>query len=314
MRLPSGLLGFLLPAAAILAPPAARAQQVAPAPFTSLTGAFDDFATATAALPEAERVQRFRERFARLLPGFYRPRGGLDDARYNQLVAKALADYPALRTRFLAASAAFSRSYADAGTRFRRFFPDYDPRVPVYLLHSLGEMDGGMRTVEGKSMMVFGADVIARLHDAGTMGAFLDHELFHIYHGARFEECGAVWCQLWTEGLATYVASRLNPGASDRALLLTQPRPIRAEVDARLGEAFCFLRARLDSQLGEDHAALFRSGAAATDFPPRFGYYLGYRIAAKLGETHSLAELAGMRAAEVRPAMTSALNSLAACD
>jgi len=87
-----------------------------------------------------------------------------------------------------------------------------------------------------------------------TMKPFLDHEMFHLYHHRFFPGCDPLWCNVWEEGMAVYVASKLNPGATDEQLLLNQPRPIRPEVEPRLREAMCSLRAKFDSTSEEDYA------------------------------------------------------------
>jgi hypothetical protein len=183
--------------------------------------------------------------------------------------------------------------------------------MPIYLLNSLGEMDGGTRQLSGKVVAIFGADVIARIHDAATITPFLDHELFHFYHASYFPDCDALWCSLWQEGLAVYVASKMNPGVDDRGLLLTIPRPIRPEVDAKLAEAICFTRANFDSTDQGDYNAFFTGGAGGAIFPPRFGYYVGLRIAQAVGKKRSLQQLAKMPAPEVRKEMLSAMTALA---
>jgi len=305
------LLRLLL--ALLLALPAIASAQPAPA-FTSYTDAFDRFATETAAMAPDARVKLFRERFDALVPGFYEPRFGATEEKYNTRVGKALADYPAERDKFLAAARDFSAAYATGTARFRRFFPDYAPTMPIYLLHSLGEMDGGTRELRGKTVAVFGADVIARIHDSATIGPFLDHELFHFYHASYFPDCDALWCSLWQEGLAVYVASKMNPDADDRALLLTTPRPIRAAVDADLPGAICLARDKFDSTVKDDYAEFFFGNGSGKRFPPRFGYYLGYRVARTLGETRNLEQLAKMPPAEVRKAMLDAMATIAPCD
>jgi len=296
----------------LLAMPAIAAAQPVPV-FTSYTGDFDRFVAETAATVPEERVRLFRERFNALVPGFYEPRYGATEERYNARVAKALVDYPAQRDKFLAAAAAFSASYSTATTRFRTFFPDYAPTMPIYLVHSLGEMDGGTRELRGKTVAIFGADVIAKIHDAASIGPFLDHELFHFYHASYFPDCEALWCSLWQEGLAVYVASKMNPGADDRALLLTIPRPMRPEVEPHLAGAVCMARAKFDSTSQEDAGEFFMGGAGGKAFPPRFGYYVGYRIAQMLGETRSLQQLAKMPPAQVRKAMLDAMAQISPC-
>jgi len=177
----------------------------------------------------------------------------------------------------------------------------------VWLVHSLGEMDGGTRTIRGRNVGVFGADVIARIHDEKTIGPFLDHELFHFHHARFFPDCDKLWCSLWQEGLAVYVAAKLNPGVDDRGLLLTIPRPIRPDVDAKLDAAMCGVRAKLDSTAKDDIGGLFTGDGPSAPWPPRYGYYVGYLLAAKLGEGRSLAQLAHMRPKAVRPLLEQVL-------
>lgn len=278
--------------------------------FKSYTADFDAFATTTTTMPPAERVKAFRDKFNQLVPGFYEPRYGATEEKYNARVQRALESYPAERAKFLAAADSFAAAYAAANVHFRRFFPDYAPTVPIYLVHSLGEMDGGTRELRGKEVAVFGADVIARVHDAGSIGPFLDHELFHFHHGRFFSDCSALWCSLWQEGLATYVAGRMNPGADDHALMLTIPRPIRPEVEPRLIEAMCFTRAKFASTDQDDYGKFF-FGNGQSQFPPRFGYFIGYLLAKQIGEKMSLDALAKLPPARVKPLLEAALAGYA---
>lgn len=144
-------------------------------------------------------------------------------------MADALDGFPALRTRYRQVEQSFPEAFATAtllfGQRFQGFPP---PPLPIRFVHSLGRMDGGTRTLGGRSYMIFGADVIARLHDDGTIGPFLDHELFHVENGRWFGDCDpdtTLWCTRWQEGTAVYNASAMNPGATDHMLMLDNPGP-----------------------------------------------------------------------------------------
>src|SRR4051794_35768983 len=66
--------------------------------FTSYTDDFAKFADETATLPKAERIRRFRLRFAPLAGGFYGPRGR-DPAKVDANIADALRTFPAIRVR-----------------------------------------------------------------------------------------------------------------------------------------------------------------------------------------------------------------------
>lgn len=279
---------------------------------TDLTPDFVAFADQSAALPEAERVKAFHTRFDPVLPGYFDGKGA-NQAKFDILVAQRLRDFPQTRQKFVATAAAFGATFTRGQAHFKQAFPDYSLTVPVYLIHSIGQQDGGTRTIGGRTMLFFGADVIAAIHDETTIGPFLDHELFHVYHAKYFEECPRLWCSLWEEGLATYTAVQLNPGASDQALLFAEPRPIRPEVEPRLAEAMCSLRAKFNSALPDDYAPFFYSDAENGAFPPRYGYFLGYLLAAKIGEKMPLQALAKLPPAKVKPLLIAAINSYGLC-
>jgi hypothetical protein len=69
-------------------------------------------------------------------------------------------------------------------------FPDFTPEVSTYFSYVLGEMDGGVRVLNGRTYLIFGADNMTRLHGNGDEAAFFHHELFHIYHAAQMPDCG----------------------------------------------------------------------------------------------------------------------------
>lgn len=278
--------------------------------FTSLVPQFDAVAMRVADKPEAERIAAFKAEVAPLLPAFYRPRGGAKLERWEAAVGRAMMAYPADRARILAAAKLVEDARAAAGVKFARAFPDYRATTPVYLLHSLGELDGGTRDIAGGTALIFGADMVARYHDATTVGALFDHELFHTYHQRSFAECAKVWCMLWTEGLATHVAARMNPGASDRALLLDFPKPIRADVARQWPAAIATMRGALGQEDGPVARRMFSAGNEGEGLPERWGYYVGMRVAEHLGRARTLAALARMKPAEVRPLIEQALAEM----
>src|SRR5690349_9231683 len=185
---------------------------------------------------------------------------------------------------------------------------------PVLLVNSLGEFDGGTRTLNGKGYLMFGADMIDRIYKTTPIQPFFHHELFHLYHGRTFEECEPIWCSLWSEGLAVHVAKTLNPDANDAALLLTFPVSLREAVEKDRRGAICSVVAKLNSTRDEDYPPLFQGrpnpGGA---FPPRYGYYVGYLVAQDLGRTRSLKQLAALKAAEVKPLIEASLRGMADC-
>jgi len=280
--------------------------------YRSLTHQFALFAERNATASDAEKLRRFKAEIAPLFPGFYQPRNGMTVERHDALILRALGGFAAQRAGYGRIEREFPAAYAAGIRHFRTTFPGFKPRLPVYFLHSLGEMDGGTRTIGGKDYMIFGVDVIARIHGDGTIGPFLDHELFHVEHGGYFDECEKIWCSLWVEGLATYAAGQMNPGADDHALMLDQPQPIRPAVDADWRGALCLTIARLDSSDQGDSAAFFSGGDRKQAYPARFGYYVGYRLAQKAAVGRELPTLAHMSNAQARPIVDAALAEMVA--
>jgi hypothetical protein len=274
----------------------------------------DEFASVwegSRAMDDEARVAALRARFEPLLPGFYsREKAG--PFPYRDLILKALRSFPEKRSGIEEVSRRFEQLLDPTRRSFEAAFGPMGELPPIYLVHSLGEMDGGVRsTPDGGMQMIFGADVIAQNHLSQKIEPFFHHELFHAFHRRHFKGCGAVWCGLWSEGLAVYVAERLNPGATDSELLMTRPVPLRAAIEANRQEALCKMLQRLDSS--ETGTLFFGGGKDLDGLPPRAGYYLGYLIAAEAGKTQPLSRLAAMPAEEVRPLVESSLRALATC-
>lgn len=280
--------------------------------FVDLTDDFARFREGSVSLGKDARVVAFKKHFAPLAPGFYeRTKVGPFD--YGDLITKALDSYPAQCDGIERVSRDFQAMAVPARTRFEALFGPMGALPPIYLLHSLGEMDGGVRTLPATGRtLIFGADVIARLHLEHGVEPFVHHELFHVFHKQRFAGCDAVWCDLWSEGLAVYAASLLNPGASDAQLLLSEPVSLRTAVERDRKAALNSLLARLDSTDRDDTAALFSGGETGGTMPSRAGYYLGYLVAREAGKTRTPQQLAAMDADEVRPMVRAIVTRLAA--
>ena len=281
-------------------------------PYTDLSQAFVDFYDRTEGLDDAGRVAAFKAEVAPLYPGFYSTRGRRTEEQHDRVILANIKRFPEIRDKYEAVQRAFPDAYAGAIAHFRKFFPDSTAALPTYLLHSLGEMDGGTREIDGREVMVFGADGIAQYHTPADIGPFFDHELFHVEHGAHFPECEPVWCALWIEGLATAAAEAMNPGIDQTGLMLTIPRPIQPEIDADWPAALCLTRSRLNSTRREDYAAMFMGGNADEPYPPRWGYYLGLRLAQRALRERSLVELAHMPPAKAEPMVRGELDAMIA--
>jgi hypothetical protein len=302
-------------AAAGVVPAGAIAAQPPPYELVDLATPYATFWGESQALATPDRVAAFKARFEELLPGFFTAQrvGWMTEAQYDDSIARSFAKFPEIRARYTAATSGFAQLLSPAHARFTKAFRDLRPVGTIYLIHSLGEFDGGTRAVAGVNHLVFGADVIAQVHDFPDEQPFFHHELFHVYHSQFFSECEQMWCALWTEGLAVAAAQHLNPHASDAELLLGSPRPIRPEVDRNRTAAVCQVAARLNSADPADYSALFSDGPAGNELPPRFGYYVGYLVAKEAARKRPIRVLAHLDNAAARDVVTAALGRLATC-
>jgi hypothetical protein len=293
----------------------ARSQQPAPYELVDLATPYAEFWDETQKLPTAERVALFKSRFDKLLPGYYSSERvtWMTIEKYDAKIARSFGKFPELRERYTAATANFSKLLAPAYQGFTRTFPDMKPIGPIYLINSLDEFDGGTREWGGKARLMFGIDVMVQVHDYPDETPFFHHELFHVYHQQFFSGCEEVWCALWAEGLATLVAQRLTPDATDAQLLLNSPKPLRPEVERDRKAAVCAVASRLDSKSADDLGGLFSSGPEISGLPPRFGYYVGYLVAEQAARNRTLAELAHLRNDAAREVVATALAQLASC-
>ncbi len=281
-----------------------------------LTGEFTALYDRTEGQPLDVRIKAFKTDLAPSFPLFYgRQRfPNRTQAQYDARIGRAIEEFAGIRSGYTAKAENFRNLLDSAYASFTRTFPDMGDFGDIYLVHSLGEMDGGTREFEGRTYFIFGADVMGRVHTFDNEQAFFHHELFHIYHARSFPGCEAVWCNLWTEGMAVYVARELNPEATDEQLLLTIPEHLPTAVNAHLQEAVCEVRGRLDSRDQTDYRALFSFGRLNERLPPRFGYYVGYLVAREAGRTRSLQQLAHLSRDEARPVIEAALSRLATCE
>jgi hypothetical protein len=278
-----------------------------PVSFVDYSAQFDEFEARTEGTPSDKRVTEFLATFNALVPGLYEDK---DAAHLARRVDKALTNFPAIRPAYREVEREFPEALRGAVEHFRKVFPDFVPPFPIYLVHSLGIRDGGVDYVGGKKVMMFGADVIAVIHNDDSMRPFMEHELFHLEHARHFEGCDQLWCSLWQEGLATFAASVMTPQATDHQLLLDQPTPIRAQTDAHWGEALCWIATHFDATADDDIGDAFTAGQQPPGFPSRFGYYVGLRVSAEAAKTRGLPALDRLNELQARPVVAGALGSL----
>lgn len=249
-------------------------------------------------------------------------------AETNAKIAKQLTELEALEPAFVAVAKRLPSDLSAAISAMRKAFPDFDPLVEIRLFHSLGRMDGGTRVLGGRYYLLFGVDVIARLHDWPDDRPFIVHELFHAYtdqkHGRdgrnphpvesieeeRTARAQPLYAALWEEGLATYVSEWLNPGASHASLALDLPKGLEATCLANLAFLVDDLLAKLDSTSVADYGDYFLFRSKDPRRPKRAGYCVGYLAAKKLHRQLPMETLVALEGDALRERLREVLPTL----
>jgi hypothetical protein len=280
-----------------------------------------DLAAATAKLSPGDQANAFAVKVIGQFPDLYDPQVlGLPSG--PKRAVRIVASLDALRKDKAAAIAvrgAVTEAVPGIAAVYAQNFPDFRCDFPIYLLDSLGQLDGAGRIVGGRASLVVGIDMLVTENPA-LRPVFLTHEFFHRYHaqaGGFSDDAGEgqpLWRVLWAEGLATYVSLKLTPGATlANALIL--PADLEAQAKPKLADIVARLKPKLDKVDPATYRLLFTYGgknAAKAGLPWRSGYYAGYLVAAELGKTRTLTALAHLRGLALRKAIEAALTKIAA--
>jgi hypothetical protein len=301
-----------MPVRASQAPVTARCQVV------NLMPSFWRFWNATKDQPQSTQLLLFNEMVVKEHPEVYREgvlsigSGGPD---LTTQIANFLRGAPANIAAMRKLSDSLEGDLPLYLSGFQRAFPDFACRNSIYFLVSLGAFDGAVRSVNGDpAALLFGVDVMARIHPQDELGIFFDHELFHIYHRQITGMAGGMgdplYRALWEEGLATYVSGVLNFQVSESAIL-GRPEDLAARAKPLLSQLARELLQNMDSTSPDLYRTFFLGNSARKDIPPRSGYYVGLLIARELGQNYSLQQLAEMNGESLRSTMRRILQKMA---
>lgn len=284
------MIKFLASALAAAIPLFALAQD---APVRNIAGDFATTWDATKDMPMAERVAAFKKNVASQYPDFYAASRSGGAEKQDARIAREIEKFGGIREAYLDKVKTFGDAMPRHIATFRTVFADFRLTTPTWLVHSLHEMDGATRDFDGRTDLIFGADMMAILHANDDVAPLFHHELFHVYHEPRFD-CGteAVWKFLWEEGLAVYVSQALNPKATPGEMLLNFPQGMPDATEAQLPAAWAHLEQVLENTGRPLYAELFTTAKSGGILPARRGYYLGYLVAKEAGKTRDVATLA----------------------
>lgn len=296
-----------------------RKSQVSPK-IVNLMPAFWAFYDKAKGLPVEEQAKCFKSEIVEKYPDVYTKRvlGFDDDAdidkvlpeRYKlwiERVGPHMADVRKLSDNM---DAELARDLSS----FRTAFPDYSYSGEIYFICSLLAFDGATRTVNGKTVLLFGVDLLATLFGPNAVGPMFHHELFHIHHAqlhpSNDDDDDVVWRGLWNEGLALHVAKTLNPTANNKQIFgFPEDMPERSQ--KMLPELAREMIKRLDSMNPADYKLFFRGDSTSKTIPRRSGYYVGYQVASALGRKYSLQQLAALEGSKLRKLIEEELEKIA---
>jgi hypothetical protein len=286
------------------------------------TSVFLTFWRAAKAEDHEARVARYKTEVVPTFPGFWDyVAATAGDGGEDAVLRKRFAEFEAIEAKFEAAAARAPADFQLAVSAMRSRFPDFDPKVEVRFLHSLGKMDGGGRVFRGRNYLLFGIDMMVRYHTWGDDRPFYAHELFHMYqaqktgldgrnaklvestHQDKTERSEPLYFSLWQEGLATYVSGWVVPDASMGALMLDVPSGLIMKCEANLEFLVQDVLTKIDSKQTSDYADYFYASSKDPRRPGRVGYYLGYLIARSMHRRIPISELVTLQGEELRALM-----------
>jgi len=137
--------------------------------------AFVDFRDVNHDKPPPAQVAAFKTAVAPTFPAFYKAErvpSFLTQAQYDECIATAVQEFPTIRTAYVRKAQQFGARLPGYMASFKATFPDFEVPDDIYVVHSRGEMDGGMRPIEGKDTLIFGIDRVVKEHATATKAHF----------------------------------------------------------------------------------------------------------------------------------------------
>lgn len=196
---------------------------------------------------------------------------------------------------------------------FRQAFPSFSWAGKVYFTVSVDAFDGAVRRVNSEMALLFGIDEIAKLHGAAaSLEPLFHHELFHMHHGhvnPSPKDDRTLLYPLWNEGLAVFVAKKLNSKATWAQLVLSDEM---VRQGTRLLPTLAKeLRPHLKGSTEEYYRDFFLGAGKRQGIPNRVGYFVGFRVVQEVAKDRTLNELVSLRGKELFSAVDSVLARFA---
>ena len=269
-------------------------------------------------LPDELKIENFTKKVYNNTPLIYEK--VFNDIRWigqepEERILMSVNNFETIEKKYTDLSRTLYTQFDSAILLFQKEFPDFKPDFDVYIMHSLGIRAGGLVTIQDKKVLMFGVAQIAKYFDLENYMPFFHHELTHMYHSmcytplenGEFSE-GSIYNNLWTEGLAVYISTRLNPAASEKEVFM------RDSLSQKTNKVLKIIAREISGNLYSTDKELIRKyfweSSADPSIPKTAGYYLGYILVKEMAKTYSLEELFKLKEDAFIPEFEMILNDI----
>lgn len=182
-----------------------------------------------------------------------------------------------------------SQKLLDGRTAFKAAFPDFNPQADYYLTVAFS-FHGKAVEVAGQPALALGLENFSP--DGPDLDITIAHEQFHLYHFTTFSASGGLYRGVWSEGMAVFGSTEVQPGYR-----LSQYLGFTGSQVNSMYDLFYDLAANIRNNLSSTDQTLKRAylGAEANEtwIPPGSGYYIGfYVVEALANEGNTVAAMA----------------------
>jgi hypothetical protein len=204
--------------------------------------------------------------------------------RYIERVEPLL---PAIRTLHRWVDSGFDTEIA----HLQKLLPDLNWRGTLIFMPNLFGFDAGGGPLNGKDILIFGLDTIARNDGPeADLAVMTSHEVFHHYHASFHPDWknqhrgvdAPLYQLVWREGLATYASQQLNPTA--RLSTIFNDPALAPSCESNVPALASRLLKNLDGTDKELMMEWMSDQVRSSDVPPRAGYYFGWAICNRTGQ------------------------------
>lgn len=177
-------------------------------------------------------------------------------------------------------------------------------KLPVYVWVALANTDGKATDINDQSGFSLNFRLLGE-SPIKDLEIVVAHEFFHVAQDSLMGpgNNGSVARQLMSEGWATYVSSVIVPGSKDFKYVsywMDDDRRYK-EYKKHEKQAIASILTNYEKSGWEVTRRYFSGDPKdSKPFPPRIGYYLGYKLAQRMAETSSSAEVATMKFSEFK--------------